>query len=119
MDVFHAFKQTPYTFLTIKRGATLGDRITGERELMGIFKNKAGMVQTGHSELLESTSTLHVHPEDFPNMGCESLIGQGIRYNNVEYSISGATAGFNYETNTLEHYRLTLQKAVFVGGNNG
>lgn len=113
-SVFDVFKQTPYVFLTIAQSRIKGDTITNERGLMGIFKDKSGSVQNGNMESIESTATLHVHPEDFKDWSTGQFIGQGVRINGVDYAISGATAGMNYETGELEHYRLTLQKANFI-----
>lgn len=117
--VFDVFRETSYDYLEIKQSTIAGDLILSERTLQGIFKDRAGEVQNGNMESVNSTSTLHVHPSDFPNADCSSLIGNGIRYNGVEYAIIGATAGMNYETGDLEHYRLTLQKAKFVRMENG
>lgn len=114
MTVFDVFKAVPYSYLVIAQGTVRGDAVVSERQLEGIFKDKAGEVQNGNMESVSSTSTLHVYPSDFPNTDCSSLIGNGIRYNGVEYTITGATAGMNYETGNLEHYRLTLQKAKFT-----
>lgn len=113
--VFDVFKETPYTFLEIAQSHIRGDLITAERELQGIFKDKAGQVQNGNMQAIDSSATLHIHPEDFPNVkGCADLVGQGVRVNGQDYSIHGATAGTNFENGIIEHYRLTLQKAVFV-----
>lgn len=113
-SVFGVFKQIPYVFLTIAQSRIKGDTIVAERELMGVFKDKSGSVQSGNMESIESTAALHVHPEDFAGWSTGRFIGQGVRVNGVEYAISGATAGMNYETGELEHYRLTLQKANFI-----
>ncbi len=114
MTVFDVFRESSYNYLEIKQSTIAGDLIVSERTLQGIFKDRAGEVQNGNMESVSSTSTLHVYPSDFPNTDCSSLIGNGIRYNGVEYTITGATAGMNYETGNLEHYRLTLQKAKFT-----
>lgn len=112
--VFDVFRETKYDYLEIKQSAIAGDIIVGERALRGIFKDRAGEVQNGNMESVNSTSTLHIHPSDFPDADCSSLIGNGIRHHGIEYAITGATAGMNYETGGLEHYRLTLQKAKFT-----
>lgn len=114
MTVFDVFKEIPYQFLEIKQSSITGDTIVSERTLQGIFKDRAGEVQSGNMESVSSSSTLHVHPSDFNGQDCSSLIGQGVRVNNIEYSINGATAGRNFEDNTIEHFRLTLQRAKFT-----
>lgn len=117
--VFDVFKEIPYTFLEIAQSHVCGDLIKSERELRGIFKDKAGQVQSGNMQSIESTSTLHVHPEDFPQIAsCTELIGQGVIVNGQKYSIEGATAGTNFETGAIEHFRLTLQKTEFVQNGN-
>lgn len=116
--VFNVFRETAYDYLQIKQSTIGGDLIVSERMMQGIFKDRAGEVENGNMESVSSTSTLHVHPSDFPNTDCSSLIGNGIRCNGVEYTITGATAGMNYETGEPEHYHLTLQKAKFVRASN-
>lgn len=112
--VFDVFKEIPYQLLEIKQSSITGDTIISERTLQGIFKERSGEVQSGNMESVSSSSTLHVHPSDFNSQDCSSLIGQGVRVNGVEYSITGATAGRNFDDNTIEHFRLTLQKAKFT-----
>lgn len=112
--VFDVFRESNYDYLEIKQSTIVGDLIVSERTLRGIFKDRAGEVQNGNMESVSSTSTLHIHPSDFPDADCSSLIGNGVRCHGVEYTIAGATAGMNYETGELEHYRLTLQKAKFM-----
>lgn len=116
--VFDVFTSIPYTYLEIEQSHIHGDVIKSERDgLMGVFKDKSGQVQNGNMESIESSSTLHIKPADFPEItGCASLIGQGVRINGQEYSISGATAGTNFDNGTIEHYRLTLDKTEFIHG---
>ena len=115
--VFDVFKTSPYTFLEIAQGQVRGDTVVSSRPLEGIFKDKAGEVQNGNMEALQSTATLHVKPADFPEISdCLALIGQGVQVNGQDYSVIGATAGTNFDTGEIEHYRLTLQKAEFVHG---
>lgn len=111
--VFDVFSETPYKFLEISQSTVRGDMVTEERRLMGIFKNKHGTVQSGNMESVDSTSTLHVHPSDFPEFSCDDFIGQGVEVGGVDYRIQGATAGTNFDTGVIEHYRLTLQQANF------
>ena len=117
MTVFDVFKAVPYSYLVIAQGTVRGDAVVSERQLEGIFKDKAGEVQSGNMEALSSTATLHVRPSDFPEVtDCLQLIGQGVSVNGQDYSITGATAGQNFDTGVTEHYRRTLQKAEFVHG---
>lgn len=113
--VFDVFKEQEYSYLEIVQSSVRGDVVANETPLMGVFKDKAGSVQNGNMESVDSSATLHVHPEDFENINnCTELIGNGVTVNEQDYSIVGATAGTNFDNGDIEHYRLTLQKAVFV-----
>lgn len=112
--VFDVFSEVPYKFLTINQSAVRGDTVAEERELLGIFKDKHGSVQNGNMESIDSTSTLHVHPSDFPGYTCDGFIGQGVEINGVDYRIKGATAGMNFDNGIIEHFRLTLEQGKFV-----
>lgn len=115
--VFDVFTSTPYTFLEIEQSHIRGDVVKSERQLEGVFKEKMGSVQNGNIEAMESSSTLHVRPADFPTVStCADLVGQGVRVSGQEYTIIGATAGTNFDTGEIEHYRLTLAKAEFIHG---
>ena len=106
MTVFDCFGSVSYKYLVIGSSTINGDKILSATEHQGIFKLRDGMVQ-GERELHTSDATLHVHPEDFTNP--EELVGNGILYDGVFYTIVGATAGTNFNTHTVEHYRLTLE----------
>lgn len=106
MTVFDLFGSVSYKYLAIGNSTLSGAKILSATEHQGIFKLRDGMVQ-GERELLTSTATLHVHPEDFESP--EDLVGNGILVGGVFYEIVGATAGTNFNTHTVEFYRLTLQ----------
>lgn len=106
MTVFDLFGSVSYKYLTIGNSTLSGAKILSATEHKGIFKLRDGMVQ-GERELLTSTATLHVHPQDFQNP--DELVGNGILYDGVFYEIVGSTAGTNFNTHTVEFYRLTLQ----------
>lgn len=112
--VFDVFQEIPYTYLQIQQSGIRGDKIIDERDLKGVFKGRSGQTINNRMESVTSTSTLHVHPQDYAFTDCDSFIGNGVRINGEEYSIVGATAGMNFESGKVEHYRLTLQKADFV-----
>lgn len=109
--VFTHFGSVEYKFLTINHSTTRGDMITSSKTLSGIFKLRNGMME-GDRELRLSDATLHVHPEDFSS--AEELVGNGVLYNGVFYGIVGATAGTNFITHEVEHYRLTLEVKKYV-----
>ena len=104
--VFDYFGSVSYEYLEIGSSTVQGDIILSATEHEGIFKLRDGMVE-GERELRTSDATLHVHPEDYedPNQ----LVGNGILYNGVFYAIVGCTAGTNFDTHEIEHYRLTLE----------
>lgn len=117
MTVFDMFVEVPFEYLTISRGEVYGNRIISQKTLRGIVKIKEGMVSQGNQETRKSSNTVHVHPEDFVDLTCERIIGNGIRYNNADYSIVGVTEGRNFDTNEIEHLTLTLERAEYVGDN--
>lgn len=117
--VFDVFAEVSYTFLSISRGNVYGNRITGRRELKGVFKLKNGMTSTNNMELMDADATLHAHPEDFAQEEINSLIGQGVEVNGTQYSIEGISAGTNFDNGVIEHLYMRLQKADFVEADNG
>ena len=117
MTVFDMFVEVPFEYLTISRGEVYGNRIIGQKTLRGIVKIKEGIISQGNQEIRKSNNTVHVHPEDFVGLTCEQIIGNGIRYNNADYSIIGVTEGSNFDTNEIEHLTLTLERAEYVGDN--
>ena len=104
--VFNYFGSVDYYYLITGNSTVKGDVILSAEEHSGIFKLRDGMVE-GDRELRTSSATLHVHPEDYENP--EELVGNGILYDGVFYEIIGCTAGTNFDTHEVEHYRLTLQ----------
>ena len=117
MTVFDMFVEVPFEYLTISRGEVYGNRIIGQKTLRGIVKIKEGMISQGNQEIRKSNNTVHVHPGDFVGLTCEQIIGNGIRYNNADYSIVGVTEGRNFDTNKIEHLTLTLERAEYVSDN--
>lgn len=106
MTVFDCFGSDDYKYLVTGSSTIQGDVILSATPLKGIFKLRDGMVE-GDRELRTSDATLHVHPEDFEHP--EALVGNGILYQGVFYEIVGCTAGTNFNTHTVEFYRLTLE----------
>lgn len=105
--VFDVFEQSPYTYLEVSRGGVAGNTITNSVEAFGVFKLRNEQVMVNNQELRQSAATLHIHPDEtFAN---SNMVGNGIQTQGQDYEIIGQTAGMNYETNVLEHYRLTLQ----------
>lgn len=114
MTVFDLFKEVEFDYLTISRGEVYGNRITADNKLMGVVKIREGMTTQNNQETRETNSMVHVHPEDFTGLACEDIVGNGIRYNDTDYSIIGVTEGRNFDTNEVEHLTLTLERANFT-----
>ena len=117
MRVFEAFPDNlvPYRFLKLSRGEVYGNRIVKSRDLIGLFKSRAGIVSVGDRETRESSSTMHVKPEDFEITGAleDFFVGNGIEYLGSQFEIIGATEGKNHE-GVVEHFRLTLERTKNV-----
>ena len=115
--VFDMFPETPYTFLQLSNGGVLGNGVIAKTNATGIFKDRRGLLQTPQGETPESTSTLHIHPtESFITAVAGELEQHGILRDGLTYRIVGMTGGFNFETNVLEHYRLTLKREDYSYG---
>lgn len=110
--VFDHFEVTPYEFLSIKRGTVLGNVIEESFEATGVFKLRNGIISVTNQESHQSDATLHIRPSE--SFATTDMVGQGIRKDGIDYEIVGQTGGFNFDTNELEHYRVTLQRADFV-----
>lgn len=111
--VFDNFAMQPYKFLTVERGTVRGNKIVEATLHEGVFKARSGMVQ-GEREVATSDATLHVKPEDYEDFkSVDDFLGHAILFNGVAYRIAGATAGTNFETGEMEHYRLTLEKEEY------
>lgn len=93
----------------------MGNTITEEAELNGVFKLRTGEETSNNMELRNSTATLHVHPEDFEEP-YTYLVGQGVRKDCVDYEITSVTGGLNFVTGIIEHLTLTLNIADYAEG---
>lgn len=114
MDVFSVFEMTPYTFLELSQGGILGNTIKSSSNAIGIFKERNGMTQSNNQETVESTATLHIKPsESFLATVGNNVVGHGItafKNGNLQnYRIIGMKEGFDFSTNNLEFYLLTLK----------
>ena len=111
MTVFDVFQEQPYTYLEISSGGVLGNTITKETSLMGIFKERDNQETMQNIETDLSNATLHAHPEDFSDYSV--LVGNGVRVNGVDYEILSMTVGTNFDTGADEHLTFTLQRASY------
>lgn len=110
--VFDVFPEVEMEYLTISRGNVYGNTVTDSKTIKGIFKLRAGETRSLNMEGYTSTATVHVHPEDFADDG--NLVGNGIRYDGIDYEIIGMTAGTNFANSETEHLTLTLGVANYA-----
>lgn len=108
-DVFTTFKTTPYTFLALGQGGIYGNSIIQSYNTTGVFKLRRGITQGVDIQNPTSTATLHIRPTESFLSTYSDLEGHGVRVNGLTYRIVGVTHGYNYDTNVLEHIRVTLQ----------
>lgn len=106
--VFDVFREVDLTYLALNRARVYGNLIDQEKSIRGIFKVRGGMNTVNGLEAKDSSATAHVHPEDFESV--DGIVGNGIRYNGVDYEIVGLTEGRNFNNNEVEHYTLTLNR---------
>lgn len=106
--VFDVFREVDLTYLALNRARVYGNLIDQEKPIRGIFKVRGGMNTVNGLEAKDSSATAHVHPEDFESV--DGIVGNGIRYNGVDYEIVGLTEGRNFNNNEVEHYTLTLNR---------
>lgn len=109
LDVFTSFRTTPYTFLALGQGGIYGNTIIQTYDADGVFKLRRGITQGVDIQNPTSTATLHIRPTETFLDAYSDLEGHGIAVDGDSYRIVGVTKGFNYDTNVLEHIRLTLQ----------
>lgn len=119
MDLFSVFPTTPYTFLELNQGGILGNSIKKETSSNGVLKERDGMTQNNNMETVQGDATLHIKPSESFLSGLNyNVVGHGIRESKngstQEYRIIGQTEGFNFDTTTLEFYRLTLKRESLV-----
>lgn len=109
--VFTLFREVEMEYLTIDRGNVYGNTITSRKPIKGVFKTRNGESMNQNAELRTSSATVHVHADDFN--GTNGIVGNGIAYQGETYSITGVTAGTNFDTGRIEHLRLTLEVADY------
>lgn len=115
MGLFSEFGNTTYTFLRLTQGGVKGNTVRSSAEAQGIFKYREGISESSNAENETTNSTLHIKPDEpFVATVNGELTGHGIEINRngdtLTYRIVGTNEGFDYDTNTLEFYRLTLKR---------
>lgn len=116
MEVFEVFPEAiiPCTFLELNQGGVLGNTVKSQHEFEGILKERKGMTQNQNMELKESTSTLHVKPDEpFIATVGGSLIGHGIKATKngrtETYRIIGYPDGHDFDEGESDFFWLTLK----------
>lgn len=113
--VFDLFKEIEYQYITVNRGTVFGNALDGvPKTLKGVFKSRSGYTRTGNNieKIDGELATLHAHPEDFTDF--DSIVGNCVVVNNVDYEVKGLTVGTNFDTGVVEHLTLSLQRADYV-----
>lgn len=111
--VFDVFQEVEFEYLTISRGTVYGNRILDIKTLRGIVKIDEDMT-AGDRETRKSGSRVHAHLEDFDGLIAEEIVGNGIRYEGADYTITGVSEGRNFDNNEVEHLTLMLERANYV-----
>lgn len=114
--VFDHFQTVDYDYLDVSRGEVYGNVIKGFYPGNGVFKLRNSDVTENNRESEQSDATLHVRPSE--SFATVDMVGNGIRIDGLTYEIIAQTAGLNFDTNELEHYRLTLQRSALVEEQN-
>lgn len=114
MTVFEAFRSEPIEFLEISRGGVYGNRITNIRSITGVVKRRSNLSQGSTSELINTNTTVHIRPEDVAEYNTETLIGNGLVIDGENFTITNATEGRNFISDSVEHITLTVQPATLV-----
>lgn len=114
--VFQLFKEISYDYYLVNRGTVLGNTLDGvsKKTLKGVFKCRNGYTRSGmNMETMNGDMpTLHVHPEDFED--ADSIVGNAVIIDNIQYEVKGYTVGRNFDTGVVEHLTLTLQRAEYA-----
>lgn len=110
--VFTLFNEVEMDFLTIRQGTVYGDTVIDRKPILGVFKTRNGESFNQNAGLRTSSATAHVHPKDFEDV--DGLVGNGIQYCGQTYSITGVTAGTNFDNGRIEHLTLTLEVAKYA-----
>ena len=112
--VFDVFTEKTFEYLTISRGEVYGNRIVDSKVLSGIVKIKEGMQTQTNQEVRDSSSRIHAHPSDFAGLTSQQIIGNGVRYDGADYTITDMTEGANFDDGTIEHITLILERSDFT-----
>lgn len=117
--VFDVFTTRPYTFIQTE-AVNGGYRSVAEYEANGVIKHRDGKLLNGRQESYDTQTTLHIRPtEPFisPINSAKALVGNFVRIDGDDYRIDACTAGTNFDTGVVEHYRATLEQDNLIEDN--
>lgn len=110
----------PMTFLELNEGGVLGNTVKARYDFTGIIKERKGTTQNQNMELLESTTTLHIDPDEpFIQAIVSGTAQSGFRGHGIEathngvtvtYRIVGYPDGFDFDEGVTEFFRVTLKQ---------
>lgn len=115
MDVFDVFSEAiiPCTFLELNQGGVLGNTVASEHEFGGILKERKGMSTNQNMELKESTSTLHIRPDEPFIAEVGKLVGHGMKITKngmtETYRIVGQNDGYDFDEGETDFFYVTLK----------
>lgn len=122
MNPFDAFPEAIITceFLQLAQGGARGNSIIATTSFGGILKERKGMSTNQNMELKESTSTLHIRPDEpFLATVQGDMVGHGIRAtkngSTVTYRIVGQPEGYDFNAGINEFFWVTLKKEKLAG----
>lgn len=113
--IFDLFENTSYTFLQLDSKSG-GNEVVESWDASGIVKLRDGMVQVDNMEAFDSTSTIHIKPnEPFVATLGGNLVGHGVRvekdnHDSAEYRIEGQVEGYDFDLGAIEFYKVTLKR---------
>lgn len=120
--IFDLFHTTDYTFLRLESKSG-GNIVAEEYPANGVFKLRSGMVLVDNVESFggggaaqDAVASLHIRPtESFLGDLSAELVGHGVRVSKggtepTTYRILGQVEGFDFDTGTLEFYKVTLKR---------
>lgn len=114
MSIFDYFDTAEYTFLRVSPQVK-GLKILEEYEADGVFKIRGGMT-VANIETPTADATLAVKAEEGFVSDLEAdMVGHCVRvsrtpYETLDYRIVGQVEGYDWDTNELDFYKLSLKR---------
>lgn len=114
MSIFDYFDTSEYTFLRVSANVH-GLKVMEEYDCEGVFKLRSGMTSTD-IETPTADATLAVKADEAFVSDLEAnMVGHCVRvsrepYEALDYRIIGQVEGYDWETNEVDFYKLTLKR---------